>query len=301
MNHELRTTGGAAGSGEPSAQEVLDFEKRLWSFMRGHVARYTMGDSTSVPEGTARELLESVCYLLEAGSGEGTLPKGDLREPYERGLRRTEEKVRQGKKLWRAACLSVPEIPSDSLRETLRSIGGFWRRYDVRYFAQQIPCEIDYQLCLPVPETRVGVDYVNEYLRRVLIENDFLRRFDAGRAARLIRSGCPNAPELILNLFEPVADNALGLTLIGSDPAALGFTEADRCSAAELLKGVRAADMERMLRCAADRLCGSLGIRNEEERRYAAETAAGLMPRIYAALEAGNLRGVFPPLAAEGD
>jgi hypothetical protein len=73
-----------------------------------------------------------------------------------------------------------------------------------------VPCDIDYQLCRPVPEDLLGVEYVNEYLRRVVLENDFLRRFPKEPVIKLLENYCPDYRGLLINLYEPVATNALG-------------------------------------------------------------------------------------------
>ena len=81
--------------------------------------------------------------------------------------------------LWREVVATMPPIPSIALHDTIAAIGDFPRSYDFRSMAHEIPVMFDYPLCHPVPETLLGVDYINEYLRRLLIEADFLDRFDA--------------------------------------------------------------------------------------------------------------------------
>ena len=71
----------------------------------------------------------------------------------------------------------MPLIRNVALRDTLENIGEFFKRYDYRSMAHEIPCSIDYPLCHQVEESTPGIDYIEEYLSRLLIEIEFLGRF----------------------------------------------------------------------------------------------------------------------------
>ena len=283
-------------------EECLAFQAELWKLLEGQTARYTIGESTSVPVETAQELLESLCFTLRVDETDTArirllLQEKDLDQAYRRGFQLMDTKVRQGQLLWQAVCENLPDIENRSLHDTLRSIGTFWQRYDRRYFAHQIPCDIDYQLCRPVPESLRGVDYVMEYLRRLWLENGFLRRFDPRLAVRLLNRYCPGYRELLINLFEPVAVNALGLVLLGVDPRGLDITEGDRERLSLLLEPLPRSRAEILLLDASTRLCAALSM-DGAARQYLGDLAKSLFPRIAAAMDAGALDGVFLSLAA---
>lgn len=196
----------------------------LFMLLQTIALRYTKEESSSLPKELAEELLRSICYTL--GPELAALPVGPLLPLYEAGVARTENAVRACRRRWQVARLSLPKTTSLSCRETLSSIGTFFQNYDARFFAHEIPCDIDYQLCLPVPETFLGVDYVSEYLSRLCIENDFLRLFPAERADALLMHACPDYRFRIDNLYSPVATNALGLALAGMEVRGLSVPAA---------------------------------------------------------------------------
>jgi hypothetical protein len=183
-----------------------------------------------------------------------------------------------------------------SLTDTLRSIGGFWKRYDVRFFAQEIPCDIDYQLSQPVTETLLGVDYVNEWLRRLCLEQEFLRWFDQATARAVVARSCPDYRRLLINLLEPVAANALGLTLLGEDPRLLSISPPLRRKLERRFAPLTAAESDAALSAAAKALCAGLGIQNKQTAQYLNILALGLRPRLRAALTGGTLEYVFPEI-----
>lgn len=284
-------------SGLSEADAATVFTK-LMLLLSKQAARYTTGDSSSVREETARELLVSIrftleLYLRESGLPVSSLVAADLNDIFPLGIGMIEKALGTFERLYQAACLGAPDIENLSYRDTLSSLGTFRRRYDYRLFAHAVPCDIDYQLCRPVPENLLGVEYVNEYLRRIIIENGFLRRFPKGRVTELLESYCFDYNGLLINLYEPVATNALGLTLLERGASTLDIPDEACKHIADVLSPLSENARRNALVEAADRLCGFLGIRDAAARDYLARTAEALCPRIDSALSFGGLSGIF--------
>lgn len=289
MRTELERRAGAMPEG---------LRRELWALLARQAARYTRGRSSSVSEGAARELMESICFTLgldpNAGSGDwARLERLGVEEAFRLGQAALAEEMERGRALYRAVRENMPRLRSRSLEDTVGSIGTFWRRYDRELLAHQIPCDIDYQLSLPVPEHRLGVLYVNEYLRRLWMEQDLLRRFDWGRTSALLARCCGDYTGLLVNLWEPVAVNAMGLVLAGRDPFALSADEEVRAELVRLLLLLKRAERLETLERGACRLADALALEQPAQRRYLTEEARALLPRLTAALEHGDLSGVF--------
>ena len=283
-----------------SEEEQVILCGKLLALLGQRTARYTMGDSSSVPSETARELLTSICFTLETYlNATGAPPKLLVTEPlevvFEIGLKYLEEKIIRGKHLWQSAYLSASEIENRSFWDTLRNLGSFWRYYDHRFFAHCIPCEIDYQLCRPVPDSLYGIDYVGEYLRRILAENSVLRLFDRDLVVRLLERYCRDYRDLLINLCEPLIANAVGLALIGAEPLSLAVSDAQRARLAELFEPLPEPRAYTALTQAARRFCREAGLSDKFTLYYISRTAGDLYPRIAAALPTGNLSGIFLP------
>lgn len=288
-------TSDALSDGERTVLQV-----KLWQLLARRTDRYVTGDSSSVPLETAQELLASICftldgYLQEEGKSRPLLVDADLDELFLEGVKKIEAKIAAGKKLWRAACLSapVPPIENISLQDTLRGVGAFFKRYDYLFLAHQIPCDLDYQLCRPVPDAYLGISYINEYLRRVVTENGILNRFEKGLVIRLLESYVPDYKNQLVNLCEPVIVNAVGLALLGGHIPALDITKEDRSYLAALFEPMSEKEGQDALTGAARRFCKEAGLFDTFTRRYIADTARDLAPRIRAALPAGHLDGIF--------
>ena len=152
---------------------------------------------SSLPAWEVVERLASVEYVLDEDCG--------LAAQFDRGVERIKHKAEQTRALWSQVRASVPRPTSRSMLDTLKSIGRSFDLYDPVLSAHVVPCDIDYQLALPVPDSLLGIDYVHEYLRRLSIENSLLVHIEPGALTSLLDSWMPDWRDLVVNLYEPVA------------------------------------------------------------------------------------------------
>lgn len=261
-----------------------------------------MGESTSLPEYDAHRLLASACYVLGVDTArldEGVvvaLLEEGVEQAFARKLERIEADAREVSTLWKEVCLNMPLLESTALKDTLESLKDFPTRYSPRFFAHEIPADIDYPLSYPVSETLQGVDYVATYLRRLLLECHFLQCFDVERCQAVLRAIHLSYGELILNVFEPVAINAVGCALAGRTVRTLQIGDADRDGIASLLEDLSAQQKCELLKSAATTACDAVGLRGdtaEDVRAYVHRLAVNLLPRIDNALRHHALAEVF--------
>lgn len=274
-----------------SPEDALRAQEALWHLLRRQ-ARLYAPDSSSLPVETAAALAESILLTLGADRDPTVLLSHDVEVRFRQGQRRLQQKLAVSRQLCRAACLTCPQIENRSLSDTLNSLSRFPDRYDHRFFAQVIPADIDYQLSQPVPEILRGVDYVNEWLRRLCLENDFLNRFELTLVCSLLERSCPDYRGLLINLYEPVAVNALGLALLGDDPCPLSVSPPRRKRLEVLLSQCSAADFDAILTNGAAALAAALDC-PPPLSRYLERTALALRPRLQAALSAGTTEHIF--------
>lgn len=230
----------SARDASPDLDEVQICDRVARLFARA-VDRATGGASACVDNAMAARLASSIEAVLACGGFLGAEPDPDV--AFERGCVRFSDAMRSCEPLWRAVCTTMPpELRNVSLRDTLASIEGCWLRYDPRLFANEAPCDIDYQLCRPVekglPEEGgplaekdplsekalpadpagsadlAGPFYLRAYLRRLLVEARLLARFDPRDEIALLEASCPDWRGLHVNLYEPVAACALGRELL---------------------------------------------------------------------------------------
>lgn len=274
-----------------SPKDALRAQEALWHLLRRQ-ARLYAPNSGSIPVETAAALAESVLLTLGADRDPSVLLSPDVEARFRQGQRRLQQKLTVSRQLCRAVCLTCPQIENRSLSDTLNSLSHFPDRYDHRFFAQEIPADIDYQLSRLVSETLRGVDYVNEWLRCLCLENDFLNRFAPSLIRLLLERSCPDYRGLLINLYEPVAVNALGLALLGDEPHPLSVSPSRRKQLEMRFFGRSHRECDALLTHGAADLAAALDC-PPSLTRYLERTALALRPRLQAALSVGTAEHVF--------
>lgn len=282
---------------EPGASPA-PIQGQLWRLLAHRAALYTGTDSSSLRLETAQELFDSVCFTLrlnwaQAEKSGVLVAYHELEQAYHLGMQRIGRQCVYGRRLWEKVSHMQPPLKSQSLQDTLQEIGQFWRRYDSHFFAHRIPCQIDYQLSWPVDEALKGVDYINCYLERLWVENDFLRRFPEKEMIPVLRALCPDYQGLLVNLYEPVAVNAVGRAMLGEDCTVLSISADQLGTLFRLLDPLPKAALEKQLRAGARIAAEQLRIPRGMAVQYLAHLAEGLAPRIMGVRDFGGLEGIF--------
>lgn len=290
-------------------------EERLWqeklaALLVRQIALYTANESSSVPATAARELLHGVLFFLavpeepEASSRPEDVGSRyeadraarirvllplDLADELAHGQHRAQRDAALTIALWRKVVEMLP-LENRSLRDTLRSIGRGFRRYDTRFFPQRFDCDIDYQLAVPVSESLLEINYVNQYLTRLAAENSLLTRLPQGEVRAVLERSCPDWRGLLVNLYAPTAANALARTLIGGE--GLTLSDGEIGALRERWKHARPEQIMADLLAAADALAERLAL-PRGAGKYLSGFAREVAARAEALRDCGGLRGVF--------
>ena len=281
-----------------SVEGTRTFDARLVALLAWQTRKYTKGESSSVTIETAQELLASLRYTLAVVTEETHIPQERLLTEELPPLIRQGQELLQGrlaraKQLWAAVCRTAPGLRNVYYADTLRGIGDYFKRYDLYFFAHMKPPCIDYPLLIAADEALQGLDFTEEYLKRVLTENLILSRFNGGTVGELLRTVHGNIEEAYLNLCEQPLTNALGLALLGKDARRLRIGNAEQEELLYLLQNKTREQRRQLLRGAALGLCGELETGDAWSRGYVTEFAESLLPRLDAAISAEDVSNIF--------
>ena len=278
------------------------WQEKLAALLVRQIALYTANESSSVPAAAARELLRGVLFFLavpEEADGGGEADRADrirvllpldLADELARGQRRAQRDAALTIALWRKVVETLPPLENRSLRDTLRSIGRGFRCYDTRFFPQRFDCDIDYQLSQSVSESLLGINYVNQYLTHLAAENSLLTRLPQGEVRAVLERSCPRFGASLVNLYAPVAANALARTLLGGE--GLTLSDGEIGALRERWEHARPERIENDLLTAADALAERL-ILPRGAGKYLSGFAREVAARAEALRDCGGLRGLF--------
>ncbi len=262
-----------------------DLQEALLALLSERIARYTMGDSTSVPIDTAQRLLEGIAFCVElhgTSANTGVPDDAPLSERFWAGVREAKRRTRRAKLLLAEAQRWQPPVANIGFRETLGALPMFFSHYDAEFFAEEIPCSIDYPLCQPVADSLLGVTFLQDYLARWLVESRFLRAFSKEALVRLYTQYYGDYDDLLVNLYLPVAEMAVLCALANVPVRPLALGEAELAAVSQALSQADETAMLAKLNAAVDRALEETGVRGAPDRAYLQDTVRDFLVRMRA-------------------
>lgn len=292
----------------------------LLPLVSGLAARYTSGDSTSIPYETAEQLMEAVLYCMEEGSDKDTgaasdsgtasdaakpypLEAAEAEALYLRGYAAVLKKAETAKQLYEQILESWDSYGCTPYEDTLlRAVPAFFTRYDARFRPQHSVIDPDYPLLFP-PEGK-GVTFLLNYLTAVRTESRFLSLFGRSAVTALLERTEPDFPhDFMGNLCFPVLLTALGCMIAEKPVPPLQLSPEDLPAVAFYLEGEDPVRIERKLSYLIRHMTESR--LRPEETAYLAGASKELSARLSHCLQIGRdtLCGLFfgPGLAAASD
>lgn len=270
---------------------------KMYDLLKKQANKYNGTDSTSMPIEKAQDLLESLLYTIEVAMENGAtkedLLNGNLSLLIEKGQTILKEKLTTIKVEWKLMCQDLPQIQNVYYLSTIKNLGLFFQKYDIYYEAHHIPCSIDYWPLCPISEKRRGISYIEEYLHRLQLENDFLHCFETNDIICLYKKYVQDYTEFLFNLCEPVLTNAIGLAMIGQDFHKLNVSSAHRIALYHMLTDKTANEMQLIIEQSVLLICQNIGLTDKSEKDYFINAVSGLSFRIYEALKHQDLSHIF--------
>lgn len=263
----------------PAPGEITE---ALYILLSAQCKSFTGGQSSSLSVETVEALLSSICFSLSCFAskyGQNAL----LEIPLEKALEGARDILKKRIQLCKTLYLTLLRLPFQpdnvSYRDTVNGMENFFKKYDYYFFADQIPCDIDYQLCLPVSENLWGVEYLMEYIKRLICEGRFCGAFQRYEITALLANFGSRNDELLINVFTPVLSNALGRVLLGNDISTLEVTPDGIGKLFSMFAGLKYEEALPIVDKASKLLCSRVGF-SGYNAEYVTESARTLIPRI---------------------
>jgi len=271
--------------------------------------RYSCGDSSSIRTETAESIMKSNLYtiglylksLSDADFAAEELKGADISELYHKGRELINSRLKAAKYLYSLVRKGRLDTVNYTYNSTLsdNGIGSFFKLYDPDYGAHEASASIDYQLCIAV-EGLEGVEYIQRYLSRLYLENDFCGNFSAEDIHHLLSGYDKGYKDLLINIFEQVLTGAIGCRLAGREVKRLDISRAEIQLLYNRLDALEDSSFEAEIRNAAAGVMDELGIVNTAIRRYAGNGLGKIIQSIRTAVVTDTLeKTIVTPLNPE--
>lgn len=160
---------------EYSMEELITVVERL-------TEKYTSKESSSVTYETARRLMNAVLYCLETNSDEGeeitVQEKPEAGIAYQIGYDRVVARVYKARELYDGFIDEFNDYGCRNYSDTIvKGIPSFFIHYDPKFNPQDHILTLDYPTLKPIGSL-CGINAIDQYLRNIKTEWEFLSAFD---------------------------------------------------------------------------------------------------------------------------
>ena len=279
------------------------------NILKTQLKYYTKDESSSVKVEVAENLMEGIDYTLgfylkTFSTLELIIEKlknESLSHMLETGRDLIKETVEESKKLLEYIMEKKLKINNYSYDDTIdHGISLFFEEYEYFFAPHEGEGSIDYQLYMDNMNYK-GIEYIRNYLKILSLENEFCSNFNIGEINELLKGYDKRSEELLINVFELVLINSLGLVICGKSLSSLNISNADRELIKNKLENLSSEKLQEEILNCADKCCKILSIKNNELRTYIRRSAIKLTDWLYESIKVNKLETVFISLNKNED
>ncbi|NLY92359.1 MAG: hypothetical protein GX081_12245 [Firmicutes bacterium] len=292
----------AYNGGLLNAYDLEQIQLQCISLLADKCGRYNMGASSSIRVELAERIMQSNLYsiglylksLPDPDQAAAELKTVKIAELYERGKKLVHTRFQAAKWIYNMVQKNKLDTLNHSYNSTLseNGIGIFFKAYNREYEAHDFPASIDYQLCHPVDDL-AGVEFIQKYLERLYLENEFCLNFAAENIHHLLYGYDKGYADLLINIFEHVLTAALGCALANRNIRELRITPEDLQSLYIKLLSYDHDTLMSILQKAMEDMFEELKITNLSLQSYVERSLPKIAPVIENALKLNTLNKVF--------
>lgn len=289
-------------------------QRELYLLLEKLIRFYTSGTGKLESIETAQQLLSSIEYCmnsyykgLENGEPYGLVsvkkPSSDRKEHitdiFEKGVVAVKGCIQKSKDLWIKVQKNMVDVDNSTYRKTiLNEIPEFFTKYDPRFGAQLMPIDIQYPLALNI-EDLSGIEYIYEYLYHLMLENEFVIKFDSTLVNCLIRGYHKETSDDVVNIYELVLQNALGLSLLNRDFSLLWISDEDWKELLSKLEGMSIARLQILCEEQVTKMLSKLNLTSQDMITYTTEKVKEISQRLLKGIQQKNLAFLFLPFGEQ--
>lgn len=277
--------------------EIEDIQTQLLELLKIKVEKYNLLESTSIEIEKAKTIMESNMYTISIYLKTFTpddalekLKKERIVSMYEAGRKIINKKVAISKILYKEVLKSTLRIANETYLDTIiKGIKGFFKIYEPDYNAKDKKITADYPLYNSLIGKLEGIEFIEEYLKSLKIENEYLSKYDALKINALLYNYRKDYTILIENIFKIVLRQNIGQILAGEKVDTLNISH-DGID--KIFLGLNKMTKNEIYDKIKEAIC-RLEIKSKEAKEYIEKGIEELQFEIYNSYKLNNLDKVF--------
>ncbi|MDP4146434.1 MAG: DUF6179 domain-containing protein [Bacillota bacterium] len=288
-----------------SLSQIEKIQLEILDKLTETIGYFTRDDSSSVRVEVAEQIMLSIHYTIGIFlKSQSTIMESidliktkDIKYLFGEGEKILRAKVEECKSLLERVMENRLQTENIAYIDTVGyGLELFFKEYDLRFASHETPCSIDYPLAMD-GFALVGIEYLEDYLNKIYLENKFCSYFEAAEIEALLRGFNKDADHMLINIFQLVLVNCLGKLIIGGEVKSLDITNKDRMVIKSLLESLTQQELESLICIAAEKLCQLLVIGDKALIEYINKIVPYITLEIKRNLITNTLENVFITLS----
>lgn len=269
--------------------------------LRVKLKYYTKDESSSVMVEVAESILQCIDYTIGIYLKNfhdlqliiEELKHTSLSDMLKMGHDLIKNKILKCKKLFKVIKVNKLKVDNYSYNDTIDyGISVFFKEYNDFFAAHETPGSIDYQLYIDNMDY-IGIEYIYNYLYNLSLENEFCNKFYISEINKLLKGYDKKSELLLINIFELILINSLGLIICKKDLNSLNINSLDREIIKNKLEKLSLEELQKELLKDAKICIKILDIKNIELITYIKKSILKITPLINERIKLNKLETIF--------
>lgn len=282
-------------------QNIENLKIQSIELLKKRTQLYNGTESSSIPMETANMIMESNIYTigfflktLEPDNAITKFTEMTLFDMYVEGKRLIKRAVKVNKLLHHSILRNKIITQNETYNSTINGgIKGFFKLYNPDFEADKIKITADYPLYNNLIGKLEGIEFIEEYLKSIYLENEFCRIFNNKNIDYLLYGYSSDFRELIINVFSIVLTAIVGCYLAEEDVSELTVSNSGITKIYNKLKGKSKFEIDNILLLEYQKLREKYFSENDKLDRYVIKGYSEIQYMVWNALQNNSLEKVF--------
>lgn len=260
-----------------SDEDIKNMQIQIFELLDERVYKYNGTESSSIRKEIMEQINASNYYTISLylkifknpDDAVNMLKTKGLKEAYYSGRKRIDRLLNIIKVMYIKVKQNKLKTKNTTYNNTiLGGIQGFLKIYDPDFNAQDMKITADYPLYNTLIGKLEGVEFINEYVNSLYIENQFCNLFPSENIEHLLNGYSPEYEDLVINIFEIVLLEAIACKLVGRDVKDLELNECEFKRICEMFNGKSKVEIQAHIEKAYKEIQEELFPQNKELQKY---------------------------------
>lgn len=258
-------------------EDIKNMQIQIFELLDERVYKYNGTESSSIRKEIMEQINASNYYTISLylkifknpDDAVNMLKTKGLKEAYYSGRKRIDRLLNIIKVMYIKVKQNKLKTKNTTYNNTiLGGIQGFLKIYDPDFNAQDMKITADYPLYNTLIGKLEGVEFINEYVNSLYIENQFCNLFPSENIEHLLNGYSPEYEDLVINIFEIVLLEAIACKLVGRDVKDLELNECEFKRICEMFNGKSKVEIQAHIEKAYKEIQEELFPQNKELQKY---------------------------------